>query len=93
MPVLAVLTQPQGRQCPIRAYQQSQSNRPSRALFIVIADNVEAGRRADKAKGFKAKSPLSFYAGHIQALAPWLWRLKSYQQNSEEEPNSLLMSK
>jgi hypothetical protein len=60
MPVLAVLTQPQSRQCLVIACQQSETIGPSRALCIVIGDNVEAGRRAAKAKGIRAKLPISF---------------------------------
>ena len=60
MPVFAVLTRPQGHQCLVRAYQQSESIGPRRALCIVIGDNVEAGRRAAKAKGIRAKLPISF---------------------------------
>ena len=77
MPVFAVLTQPQSRQCLIRAYQQPESKGPSRALFIVIGlTMLRRGAGPPRLRVSGQSYPLHFAYGHIQVLAPWLWRLK-----------------
>ena len=48
---------------------------------------------AAKAKGASQVTPIRFSQGISKCLHPDLGVSKLYQQNGEEEPNSLLMSK